>query len=147
MHEYTSQMWCTPTKQGTSRTGLIWDTMGSWSWHGGEKWPICQFWDLVSNKSWKCATYNDTKNSFHPKCHLCPVLWECLTNVLVMYWQIASHMILASNWEVFLKCIMKLLQHNWLTQILVLWLTLIIVFAIRLNVASISKERIQLCPI
>ena len=28
---------------------------------------------------WKCATYNDSKNSFYPRCHLFPVLWEYLT--------------------------------------------------------------------
>ena len=25
-----------------------------------------------------CASYNDTKDTFYPKCHLFPVLWECL---------------------------------------------------------------------
>ena len=31
---------------------------------------------LVSNQSWKCAPYNDTKNWVYPKCHLFSVLWE-----------------------------------------------------------------------
>ena len=44
---YLTYMWCTPTKQGTSCTGLF--KMGNWSWHRGEKWLIsCQFWDFVS---------------------------------------------------------------------------------------------------
>ena len=34
---------------------------GAWNW----------FW----YKSWKSAPYNDTKNSFYPKCHLFAVLW------------------------------------------------------------------------
>ena len=31
--------------------------------------------------SWKCTLYKDTKNSFYPKCHLFPILWEGLTYV------------------------------------------------------------------
>ena len=40
-----SHMWCTPTKQGTSRKSLFWD-MGNWSWHRGDKWISCRFWDI-----------------------------------------------------------------------------------------------------
>ena len=40
---------------------------------------------LVLNYSWKCAPYTDTKNSFYTQCHLFPVLWECITNVLRSY--------------------------------------------------------------
>ena len=29
---------------------------------------------LVSNLSWKCAPYSDTRNSVSPKCHLFPIL-------------------------------------------------------------------------
>ena len=35
-------LWCTPTKQGTSRTCLFWD-MDNCSWQRGEKWIIWQF--------------------------------------------------------------------------------------------------------
>ena len=31
--------------------------------------------------AWFCASYNDTKNSFYTKCHLLPVLWECITYI------------------------------------------------------------------
>ena len=33
---------------------------------------------LVPYYCWKCAPYNDRKNSFFLKCHLFPVLWDCL---------------------------------------------------------------------
>ena len=36
---------------------------------------------LVSNESWKCAPYNDTKSKIYLKCHLFPVLWEYITHI------------------------------------------------------------------
>ena len=41
---FFANLWCTPTKQGTSQTDLF-SYMDNWSWHKGEKWLICQFWD------------------------------------------------------------------------------------------------------
>ena len=155
-------MWYTPTKQGSSHTGLFW-YMGNWSWHrvknnscvdlilrilgffyvsfyhlhatfdwfsnifpqkilhflqpviskpiGIENFkgqflkitllekPLTVWYTnghiskrrssmnliLVSNLSWKYAPYNDTKNSFYPKCHLFSVLWECITYIMYIY--------------------------------------------------------------
>ena len=34
---------------------------------------------FISNLSWKCAPYNDTKNLFYPRCRLFSGLVECIT--------------------------------------------------------------------
>ena len=52
--------------------------------HNLKKKEEYEFDDFGINlKLKKCAPYNDTKNSFYPKCHLFPVLWECLTFVML----------------------------------------------------------------